>query len=148
MDILRTPGRIEPSSAFLTLCDKIDEFGDLFIKMYAYEHIGNYFHYLISGHVTNQLRSCNYILSNYQQQGAEAMNKHIKTQYLLRGNRGGGKNPVHPAVDILRSFGRKWLRLIEKLFPGWLEKQKENVSATNVKDWRYNNDDDDDHDEY
>ena len=55
---------------------------------------------------------------------------------------------MHPAVDILRSFGRKWLRLIEKLFPGWLEKQKENVSATNVKDWRYNNDDDDDHDEY
>ena len=138
MNILRTPGRIDPSTEFPRLCDSIDQFGDLFIEMYAYDHIGNYFHYLISGHVTNQVRNCDYNLSNYQQQGTEAMNKHLKAQYLRRGNRGGGKHPVHPAVDILRSFGRKWLRMIEKSFPGWLDTQRELVTALDVKDWRYN----------
>jgi hypothetical protein len=141
MEILRTPGRIDPSSDFLRLSDKIDQFGDLFIDMYAYEHIGNYFHYLISGHVINQLRSCDYNLSYYQQQGTEAMNKHLKAQYLHRSNRGGGKNPVHPAVDILRSFGRKWLRMIEKYFPGWVANERENITSIDLQNWRYNDND-------
>ena len=92
--------------------------------MFNYEHIGCYVHYLISGHVKSMLRRYDYCLSDFNCQGVEKMNCCGSVHRRNQTSKGAGKHPVHPALDMLATFGRKWLRLIDELFPGWLDEQR------------------------
>ena len=135
MDTLRIHEKLGQLQ-FLLLCEKIDDFGNLFIEMFHYDKITNYMHYLISGHVTNMLRRCDYNISNFQQQGCEAMNKSLKRHYSCQTSHGGGNNAVHPCVDTLRCFGRRWLRKIDAYYPGWLDRKRSEITPQQKRDWR------------
>ena len=91
---------------------------------------------MITGHVTDMLRANNFNISCFQQQGCEALNKEINTHIRNQSSHGGGKNAVHPSIDILFSFGRRWLRSMDKTCPGWLDEQKSMVTSNGKKMWR------------
>jgi hypothetical protein len=125
---------------FDKLCDCMDDFGDLFIDMFHYEHLGNYFHYIISGHVKDMLRRNDYNISTYQQQGCEAVNKHISLHYRHQSNHGGGLNAVDPCDDVMRWSGRRWLRTIESVFENFITNSKEQyVTSDKLKTHKNNN---------
>ena len=119
---------------FDTLCDCMDDFGDLYIDMFHYEHLGNYFHYIISGHVKDMLRRNDYNIATYQQQGCEAVNKHICLHYRHQSNHGGGLNAVDPCDDVMRWGGRRWLRAIDQVFEDFIKNAKlEYVTSDRLK---------------
>jgi hypothetical protein len=122
---------------FDLLCDTIESFGDLFIDMFHYRYLGNYFHYLISGHTADMLRRNNYNISTYQQQGCEAMNKHIKLHYIHQTSRGGGGNAVDPCDDMMRCFMRRWVYKINGVYPDFIEKCRlDYVTPDKLKTYR------------
>ena len=82
------------------------------------------------------LRRTNYNLANYQQQGAEQFNFLVKNHFMHQSAKGAGANAVHPSLDTILCFGRTWLRMIDVYFPGWLDKQREEVSIQDIKAWR------------
>ena len=135
MDILRQHKKLS-SQEFSTLSDTIDLLGTLYIEMFSYAKIGNYMHYLITGHVTNMLRNCDFNISDLQQQGCEAKNKDVNLHFRHQSSKGGGKNAVHPCLDTLRSFGRTWLRKIDEIRPGWLHDQMSLITREEKSNWR------------
>ena len=122
------------SKDFDLLCDTIDAFGDLFIDMF---HLGNYFHYLISGHTVDMLRRNDYNISTYQQQGCEAMNKHISLYYRHQSTHGGGNNAVDPCDDMMRCFLRRFVYKIDDVYPGFRKQCKlDYVTPEKLKNYR------------
>lgn len=70
------------------LQSKIDDFGDLWIRLFGDEGMSNYMHYLISGHVCWFIRKYG-SLYKFCQQGWESLNWKLKAYYFRRTQRGG-----------------------------------------------------------
>jgi hypothetical protein len=131
MSILRIHGSCEPQ--FRTLCDDMDSFSNLYIDMFHYEHIGNYMHSIIMGHVTNLLRRNKYCISNMQQQACENANNNVSSHWRNQCNHGGGPNGVHPAVETMNCFLRNWLRIIEQHYTGFVERLKSLITKDDLR---------------
>ena len=84
------------------------------------------------------LCSLNYNLANFQQQGAEAYNRDCGTHFLRQSSQGGGKNPVHPALDTMICFGRRWYRSIKEFFPDVIDLQRNMVTKDERMNWTIN----------
>jgi hypothetical protein len=137
MDLLRKPDCLTVPE-FNHVCDLMDEFGNLYITMFNYARIGPYLHYIISGHVSDMLRYCNYNLANFQQQGAESFNRDCAVHFWRQTSGGGGVNAVHPALDTVICFGRRWYRAIKDFFPEIIEQQRNGVTKSDRLKFKIN----------
>ena len=129
MNLLRKPENLSIPE-YNCVCDLMDEFGELYIAMFNYARIGPYFHYLISGHVRDMLRYCNYNLANFQQQGAEACNRDCATHFQRQTSQGSGSHAVNPALDMIICMGRRWTRTIKEFFPDVILQERNKVTKS------------------
>ena len=85
---------------------KIDSFANVWISLNGDAGVGNYFHYLFSGHVSFFLyRYRN--LYRYSQQGWESMNGRMKQVYFRRSQRAGKGSKGSHLRPIYRLYARR-----------------------------------------
>jgi hypothetical protein len=79
-----------------------------------YVNIGNYLHYIISGHIRTYLEIYNKCLSKYQQQSWELLNKEVSLAFTHQSNKGGGRHGIHPVEIVMKKAKRKLMNALAK----------------------------------
>ena len=89
MKILTVKDRELSDDEITTFQYRVDEFVNVWIKIFGEKGMTNYIHYLSAGHITSYLREYRN-LSKYSNQGWEALNSSAKCYYFRATNKGGG----------------------------------------------------------